>query len=158
MGNPADDLDGLESLPLKLAIVAVVATLSVLPASQALAGLENREFARKAELQLNLIVTTAQVLTVQGPGNVKTISLDFESHGELGFDRLTVGDRPESANSSAVRLTLNNGAVMARTATDPPCVLCSGSKTAFVSMQGAIDLRMTAELDGDTTVITVEAV
>lgn len=156
-GIPADAA-GLESIPLKLIIVAVVATMSVIPAAQALTGLENREFGRRAEVQLDLIVTTAQVLTVQGPGNVRTITLDFRGDGSLQFDRLCIGDPIGGTNSSSVRLVLNNGAVLTRIAQDPPCTICSSSMACFVSDRNCIDLRMASVLDNRTTLVIVEAV
>ncbi len=158
MSYLASDVAGLESLPLKLAIVAVVAALSVMPAAQALAGLEDRDFVRTAEVQLNLVVTTAQILTVQGPGNVRTIGLDFRSEGRLGLSQLCIGDELGGLNSSAVILVLANGAVMVRVANDPPCVLCSPTKSGFLASQDVLDLRMSAEFDNRTTLIIVEAV
>ena len=158
MRDLSGDFAGLESIPLKLAIVAVVATLSVMPATQALSALENRDFQRRAEIQLNVVVTTAQVLTVQGPGNVRTISLDFRSEGRLVFEQLCIGDAIGGANSSVVRLTLSNGAVMINVARDPPCIICSSARTEFVSNQVSIYLRMASELDNRTTIVIVEAV
>ena len=156
-GIPADTA-GLESIPLKLIIVAVVATMSVVPAAQALTGLENRDFGRRAEVQLDLIVTTAQVLTVQGPGNVRTISLDFSGEGSLQFERLCIGDPLGGPNSSSAKLVLNNGAVLTRVAQDPPCTFCSSSMACFVSSLDRIELRMAAVLDNRTTLVIVEAV
>ena len=157
MRRPLGDASALESVPLKLIIVAAVATMSVLPAAQALAGLENREFARRAEVQLDLIVTTAQVLTVQGPGNVRTINLDFMSDGSLQLDRILVGGPAGGVNSSSVRLVLNNGAVMTRIAQDPTCAICSPSMTGLVLYQASMELRMAAVLENRTTLIIVEA-
>lgn len=156
-GIPADTA-GLESIPLKLIVVAIVATMSVVPTAQALTGLENRDFTRRAQVQLDLIVTTAQVLTVQGPGNVRTISLDFSGEGSLRFERLCIGDPMGGANSSSVKLVLNNGAVLTRIAQDPPCTICSSSMASFVSTQDCIELRMAALLDNRTTLVIVGAV
>lgn len=150
-----NDTGGLESLPLKLIIVAVVATMSVLPASQALSGLENREFARRAQIQLDLVVRTAQVLAVQGPGNVRTINLDFTTNGKLSFERITIGDRVGGANSSSCVLVLSNGARMIRVATDPGCIICSHSMLEFESTHAKFDLRMNAALDNRTILIVV---
>lgn len=157
MSMRSDD-SGLESIPLKLMIVAVVATMSVLPAAQALTGLETREFARRADLQLDMIVTTAQVLTVQGPGNVRTLALDFTTDAQLGLHELRVGDRIKSPNSSSVILVLNNGAVMGRVASDPPCALCSRNMATLIVRQPDFDLRMVAVLENRTTVVLVELV
>ncbi len=150
--------DALESIPLKLIIVAVVASMSVLPAAQALAGLEAREFVRRAEIQMDRVVTAAQILTVQGPGNVRTIGIDFRSGADVKLEELRIGDRPGGPNSSCVLLTLSHGGVMTRVAADPPCVICSKDGTTFVASQPAFELRMTAVLDNRTTVIRLEMV
>jgi hypothetical protein len=152
------DDQALVSIPLKLIIVAVVATTAVLPAAQALAGLESREFVRRAEMQLDRVVTAAQVLTVQGPGNVRTLSLDFTSAANLEFEELRVGDRRGGSNSSCAILILSNGALMTRVATDPTCDICSRDMTAFVASQLVFDLRMVAVLHNGTTVIQLEMV
>ncbi len=150
------DIAGVESLPMKLIIVAVVATMSVVPAAQALSGLENREFARRSEIQLELIVTAAQVLTVQGPGNARTLSIDFSTNGKLGFDRFTIGDRVGGPNSSSVILAFNNGAVMIRIADDPGCVICTSDMVGLTCTQCEFNLRMVAVLGNRTTLIVVE--
>lgn len=148
----------LESLPLKLVIVVVVATMSVLPAARALAGLEDREFARRAGLELDRIVTAAELLTVRGPGNVRTISLDFSSDGGLSYQNLTAGDRQGGPNASGVVLRLSNGARITRLAEDPQCVLRSVEGDALVATQPRFDLRMAAVLEGGMTVIVLELV
>jgi len=148
----------LESLPLKLSIVAVVASMSVLPAAKALDGLETREFVKRVEMQLDRVVTAAQILTVQGPGNVRTLSLDFRSAANIAFEQLRVGDRPDGPNSSSASVLLNNGGIMTRIATDPGCVICSENRTAFVAGQPEFGLRMTAVLDNRTIIVLVEMV
>lgn len=152
------DVRALESVPLKLIIVVVVATMSVLPAAQALAGLESREFVRRAEIQLDRVVTAVQVLTVQGPGNVRTLSFDFRSEGGLAFEELRIGDRMGGPNSSCAILRLSNGGVIARVASDPPCAACSTHMEAFVATQPLFDMRMTATLGNEMTVILLEMV
>jgi len=148
----------LEALPLRLMIVALVASMSVLPAAQALSGFEDREFMRRAEMQLDRLVTASQILTVQGPGNVRTLSLDFTSSGRLAFDRLRVGDRPDGPNASGVIVLLNNGARVTRLAMDPACTLCSKDGSVFVSTQPAFDLRLTALMENRTILVRLEMV
>jgi len=148
--------DALESIPLRLIIIAIVASMSILPAAEALDGLETREFLRRAEIQLDRIVTTAQILSVQGFGNVRTIRLDFSSGSDLGLDELRVGDKPGGSNVSSAVLVLNNGGLLAKTATNPPCQISSRGMTALVCRMTTLDLRMTATMENGTSVIVVE--
>ena len=150
--------DALESIPLKLIIVAIVASMSVVPAAQALVGLEGRELVRRAEMQLDKVVTVAQVLTVQGPGNVRTLEMDFRSGTKLSFLELRAGDRLGGPNASSAILVLSNGGIMTRIARAPECSMCSTDLTAFVAYQPLFDLRMTAVLDNRTTVVMLEMV
>lgn len=152
------DCAGLESIPLKLMIVAVVASLSVIPASHALQGLENREFVRRAGLGLEMIVSTAQTLTTEGPGSVRTISLDFRGDGSLRPDRLTIGDRVGDPNASSAVLRLRNCAAIVRSATDPPAMIIGPGGTALVTSSFVLDLRMSAMLGNRTVYVLVEAV
>lgn len=152
------DCTGLESIPLKLMIVAVVASLSVIPASQALQGLENRDFVRRAGVGLDMIISTAQTLTTEGPGSVRTISLDLRGDGSLRPDHLTIGDRIGGPNASSVVLRLGNCATIVRSATDPPVMITGPGWTALVTSSSVLDLRMAAMLGNRTVYVLVEAV
>lgn len=150
------DRGGLESLPLKLMIVALVASLSIIPAAEALNNLRNRDFANRVELQLDLIVSTAQILAIGGPGGARTMNLDFTSDGTIGFDRMVIGgDR--GANMSSVVLRFTNGAVMVRTCTDPAVWMrtCEGQGLLIESPVSRIGLI--AQVEGWTEYILVEA-
>lgn len=103
------DRSGLESLPLKLMIVAVVASLSIIPASEALDSLRVRDFARKAELQLDLVIGTAQVVGIEGPGSVRTLDLDLDGGTRMRFASLSIGDHRGGANMSSVVLRFVGG-------------------------------------------------
>ena len=152
------DCAGLESIPLKLMIVAVVASLSVIPASQALQGLENRDFVRRAGFGLELIISTAQTLTTEGPGSVRTISLDLRGDGSLRPDRLTIGDRVGGPNASSTVLRLANCATIVRSAADPPAMIIGPDRTALVTSSFVLDLRMSAMLGNRTVYVLVEVV
>ena len=152
------DRAGLESIPLKLMIVAVVTSLSVLPASHALQGLENRDFVRRAGLGLDMIISTAQTITTEGPGSARTISLDLRGDGSLRPDRLTIGDRVGGPNASSAVLRLGNGATIIRSATDPPAIIVGPGQTAFVTSTFALDLRMSAMLGNRSVYVLVEVV
>ena len=152
------DCAGLESIPLKLMIVAVVASLSVIPASHALQGLENRDFVRRACLELEMIIATAQTLTTEGPGSVRTISLDLRGDGSLRPDRLTIGDRVGGPNASSAVLRLGNSATIVRSATDPPAMIIGPGWTALVASSFVLDLKMSAMLGNRTVYVLVEVV
>jgi len=152
------DCGGLESIPLKLMIVAVVASLSVIPASRALQGLENRDFVRRACLELELIIATAQMLTTEGPGSVRTITLDFRGDGSLRPDSLTIGDRVGGPNASSAVLRLGNCATIIRSASDPSTMIIGPGRTAFATSSFVLDLRMVAMLGNRTVFVLVEEV
>jgi len=149
------DSEGLESIPLKLIIVAVVATMSVLPAAQALSGLESRDFVRRAGVQMDRLATLSQVLTVQGPGNVRTVDLDFSSESRLAFEQFMFGDEPRGANESRVMLVLNNGGIIVRLASEPPCTICAEDRGPFVSNQATFSIRMTSVFEDNRTIVLV---
>jgi hypothetical protein len=147
---------GLESLPLKLMVVAVVASLSIIPAAEALDGMRTREFARKAGLQLATVVACAETLTVEGPGNVRTISLDFSGDGAVRFSRLIIGDAKDGANVSSVILELRSGAFVIRMADQPPAWMCSSTGGGLQISSPVLDLRMSSLLSDQTEYILVE--
>jgi hypothetical protein len=152
------DSRGLESLPLKLMIIAVVASLSIVPAAEALNNLRNKDFVNRAELQLDTIVSTAQLLAVGGPGGVRTMELDFASEGSIAFERLVIGDGEGRANMSSVVLRFTNGAVMIKTCSDPPVWLRTKDDRGLVIDSPRLGLRMSAQIDGRTEYIRVEVV
>jgi hypothetical protein len=147
---------GLESLPLKLMVVAVVASLSIIPAANALDGMRAREFIGKAELQLATIVVCAETLTVDGPGNVRTIPLDFRGEGRVGFSRLTIGDAEDGANVSSIVLELRSGAFIIKLADQPPVWMRSAAGKSLQISSPVLDLRMSALLSNQTIYVLVE--
>jgi hypothetical protein len=150
------DYAGLESLPLKLMVVAVVASLSIIPAAEALDGMRTREFIRKAELQLATVVACAETLTVEGPGSVRTISLDFSGEGTVGFSCLTIGDVEDGANVSSIILELRSGAFIIKMVDQPPAWMCSAAGRSLQISSPVLDLRMSAILSDQTEYILVE--
>lgn len=151
------DYAGLESLPLKLMVVAVVASLSIIPAAEALNGMRTREFIRKAELQLAAIVACVETLTVNGPGNIRTLSIDLRSEGSTGFSRMTIGDAKDGANVSSIILELRGGAFIIKTVDRPPAWIRSSSGESLQVSSPLIDLRMSSLLDGEEEYVLVEA-
>ena len=153
-----DDRDGLESLPLKLMIVALVATMSVVPASQALDGFRNRDFIARAQLELESIISAAQTVMIEGPGSVRTIHLDFRGDGTMAFDSLSIGDERGGSNMSSIVMRMIGGGILARTATEPPVWITSSSIGSLTIDSPTCDLRLSAKLDGRTALVLAELV
>jgi hypothetical protein len=151
-----DDREGLESLPLKLMIVAIVATMSVVPASQALEGFRNRDFVARAQIELESIISAAQTLMLEGPGSVRTLHLDFRGDGSMAFDRILIGDTRGGPNMSSVVLRMIGGGILARTAIEPAVWIASGSMASLVVESPTCDLRMHAKQDGMTPYVLAE--
>ncbi len=151
------DTRGLESLPLKLIIVAVVATMSIVPAADALNSLRDKDFIRRAEAQLDELVWTAEVVSMEGPGSSRKVSLDFGSDGRLAFDRLTLGDHRDGPNSTAVVLTLSTGASLVRIADMPlaPMGGPDGEAVVLCSTSATLVLQCVADEDGHRILLEV---
>lgn len=152
------DVNALESLPLKLMIVAIVASMSVIPAGQALEGFRNRDFVMRAQLQLETIVSAAQTLMIEGLGGARSTHFDFGTEGSIRFGSLSIGDSRGGVNMSTVMLRLSGGANIIRTASEPP-VWMMGKTGATLSVHTPMfDLRFTAQMDNRTTYVLVELV
>lgn len=147
------DCRGLESLPLKLIIVATVAALSILPAADALGTLRNRDFLQRADSQLDRIASAAETLAITGPGNVRTLSVDLTSEGSVRFSRLIIGGNASGPNASVLILELSTGARMVRALEDPPVCMTSPSGAAVEISNPVFEMRMTAAMDDFGTII-----
>jgi len=152
------DHGGLESLPLKLMIVAVIASLSIIPAGNALDKMRTRDYVNKVELQLEWVASTAELLAIGGPGGVRTIELDFTGQSGVKFESLTIGDEDGGPNMSSVVLRFLDRGVMVETCSDPPVWLRAKDGKGLVIDTPRIDLRLSAQLDGRTEYVLVEAV
>ena len=157
MGISSDD-DALESLPLRLLIVATVAAMSVVPAAEALDTLQDRDFVSRAGLTMDQVIHTAQMLSMQGPGASRMVEVDLSSDGSLKAVRLVVGDIPEGAYANALVLELSSGGRIIRTAQDPPVWMVSPSGDGLEVTSERFSLRMEARLSGDRCIVSVEVV
>jgi hypothetical protein len=151
------DRSGLESLPLKLMIVAVVASLSIIPASEALDSLRVRDFARRAELQLDLVIATAQVVGIEGPGSVRTLDLDLDGGTRMRFASLSIGDHRGGANMSSVVLRFVGGGLTVRSASNPPVWMTGLGGESLVIETPRFKLTLSCMLDNRTCSILLEA-
>ena len=64
------DTRALEALPLRLLVIAIAAGLSVVPAAEALESLRDRSFLQRCETQLDTIIGTCQMISMEGYGAV----------------------------------------------------------------------------------------
>lgn len=143
------DAAALESFPLRLMIVAVVAAMSVAPAAGALEALQDRDFVSRARLAMDRVVHVAQMLSMQGPGAARTVDLDLSSEGGLRALRLRVGDAPGGAYASALVLELSSGGRLISLASEPPVRMCSASLEALVVDSERFSLRLEAQASGE---------
>ncbi|OGS56205.1 MAG: hypothetical protein A3K60_08815 [Euryarchaeota archaeon RBG_19FT_COMBO_56_21] len=150
------DRRAVEAIPLRLMIVAVVAAMSVLPAAQALETLKTREFLARASQQLDDIVGTADVLSVEGPGSVRTLSLDFTSSGRVGFASIDVGDLLEGVNSTTIVLRLTNGGTLIRTISNEGIGISTRDGGSLHLSSARFELRMAAQYEGGVLWILAE--
>lgn len=150
--------DALESLPLKMMIVAIVASMSVIPAGQALDGFRNRDYMTRIQLQLDGVISAAQTLMIEGPGGVRTLHFDFKKDGQMGFEGLSIGDERGGPNMSSVILRLAGGGMVVKTATEPQVWMMGNSGSALTIFNPAFDLRLSAQLGNRTAYVLMELV
>lgn len=151
------DCQGVETIPLRLMIVAVVVGLSVLPASEALDTFRNRDLVRRAALELDEMMAVAQVMAIQGPGNVRTLTFDLRGDGSLRFDRITIGDSDDGPNMSSAILRFTNGGVLSRSAHEPAVWLRSASGDALTVDSPVFELRLESVLEDRVLSVVAEA-
>lgn len=154
----SSDRRALESLPLRLLIVAVVASMSVVPAAEALETLKDRDFLTRAGQAMDRVIFTAQVLATQGPGARRTIDLDLSSDGSLHAVSLVIGDSPGGAASRAAVLELSSGARLVRLAEDPPAAMTSPFGQGLEVHSSRFSLAMQTVLMDGACVVCVEVV
>lgn len=145
-------------MPLRLMIVAVVVSMSIIPASEALETLRDGDFVRRAEAQLDGLIATAEVLAIEGPGGVRTVNLDFSSGGSLRFISMVIGDSEMGPNASAVVLRLSNGGTMVRCAEDPPVAMSDNQSSGLLIESSACCLRLSCHITGSHPLVMVESI
>jgi len=150
------DCAGLESLPMRLMVVAVVVSLSVVPAARALDSFERREFLVRAAAEVERILAVAQVLTVEGPGSARTLVCDLSGGGPVEFESITLGDRIGGPNMSCAVLRLSTGAAIVRTAHEPAIILTGPGMRPLTVTDPRFELRLSGNLEGMDVVILAE--
>ncbi len=152
------DKRAVEEIPLRLMIVAVVAAMSVLPAAQALETLRTRDFVVRASQQLDEIIRTADVLSVEGPGSVRTLHLDFASSGRVGLESFEMGGALEGPNSTSVILKLSNGGVLVRSTSSEDATICAKDSAGLRTSAVRFDLRLSAQYEKGRFCILAEVI
>ncbi len=143
---------------MKMMIVAIVASLSIVPAAESLSNLRTRDFLNRVELQLESMISTVQQLTIGGPGGIRTIELDFTGKGKVAFESISIGDRLRGPNMSSIIVRFTNGAVLTKTSSEPPVWMRQESGQGLIVESECFDLKMSALIDGRVEYILVEAV
>jgi hypothetical protein len=152
--RPAWGREAVETIPLRLMVVAVVAGLSVIPAADALQALKDRSFLDRCSIQMETIVATAQVVSLEGIGARRTVELDLRSEGDLRADVLRIGGCWMDPYMSSVVLELSSGRDIIRQAKEPFVWLASDSQGQFSTRSVLLRLCMTAsEQDGQRLVV-----
>lgn len=151
-----NDGSGLESLPLKLMIVAIVTSLSIIPASEALEGLRTRDFASRAGLQLDLIIGSAQVVGIEGPGSRRTVDIDLEGGSRMRFAEISIGDHKGGPNMSSVVLRFVGGGLATRSASDPQVWMTGIDGETLVVDSPRFTLTLSCALDNRTSIVLLE--
>ena len=138
------DCHALEALPLRLLIIAVVACLSVVPASDALESLKDKAFLQRCETQLEMAIRTSQMISMEGYGAARTLQLDFRSEGDLRMRSVTMGGGwGEPCMSSAI-LELSSGGKLIRTALEPAVWMATEDGTGLTMRAEMFVLRLTS--------------
>lgn len=150
------DERALESFPLRLMIVALVAAMSVVPAAEALESLQDKDFLSRAGLMMDKVVFAAQMLAMQGPGASRTVELDLSSEGGLSAARVVIGDAPGGPYGNAVVIELSSGARLIRTALDPPASMTSAHGQSLEVESCRFSLVLDAVLSDGECFVRVE--
>ena len=138
------DCHALEALPLRLLIIAVVACLSIVPASDALESLRSKAFLQRCETQLEMAVRTSQLISMEGYGAARTVQLDFRSEGDLRMRSVTMGGGWGEPSMSSVILELSSGSRLIRTAVEPAIWMATENGTGLTLQAEMFDLRLTS--------------
>lgn len=150
------DRRAVESLPLRLLVVAVVAGLSVIPAAGALAALRARSFLDRCSLQLRTIVSTAEVVGMEGVGARRSVEVDLASDGALRAVELEIGGGPEEPTRSSVILELSSGRRLICQADEPFTWLASPAHERLVTTSTTFTLVMSGSESGGERLVVCE--
>jgi hypothetical protein len=154
----SQDQRAVEALPLRILIIAIIAAVSIVPAADALESLRQSEFLKRAEHQLDVIISTAETLVMEGPGSARTLALDFSSYGRARFSLLVLGDALGGPGMARVMLTLSTGSKMLSIADNPPVWIRGVGGSGLIIQTPVFDLRLECTLDGGMDYVLAQVV
>lgn len=126
------DVRALESLPLRLMIIAIVAGLSIGPAASALHALEDRNFLHRCDIELHRLICASQAVAMEGVGSARTIEVDLSSDGRLRVASVSMGDEWGGPWMSSAVLELSSGRQVIRSASEPSVWIASADLDRMV--------------------------
>ena len=152
------DDNGLESLPLRLMIVAVVAGMSIAPAAEALKTLTSQSFLQRCEAELEGLIRSSQSVLMEGAGSSRMLGLNLASDGHVRVEMVAIGGERGSPYMACVMLHLSNGNSIIRSAIAPPVWLASSDLGRLEVASDRFDLSLTWSLHESGPVIVCEVV
>ena len=151
-----EDEEGLVSLPLKLLVISVVATMSIIPAADALESMHYKEFVSRCSAQLQGIIRTCQLLSVEGPGAARGVTLDLRSQGTPGMACLSIGGGYGRPGMCSAVLELSNGNRIIATAEQPSVWICSEELEVLLVYSCLLELRFECTIVPGGVCVTVK--
>ena len=104
------DCRGIEGVPIKLLIVAIVLAITVPLIFSALRGFDRARVEQDLEAELEEFVSMVQVIYTSGPGNSVTIEFDIPGGAFTRVETVSFGDVPGGSMSSVIRYRLQGRA------------------------------------------------
>ncbi|UCD92270.1 MAG: hypothetical protein JSV43_08660 [Methanobacteriota archaeon] len=101
------DSKGLEGLPFRLLIVAVIMGISIPAVLASWSNAERQHLENSLNSELNYLTVRIVQVYQAGPGNVVTVDVNLESGTFTEIEYVLVGDNLESAWRTAIRWKLS---------------------------------------------------
>lgn len=140
------DDEALESLPLRLMIVAIVAGMSIGPAASALQALEDRNFLHRCEIELERLISASQAVAMEGTGSRRTVEVDLSSDGRLRVTRVMIGDAWGGPWMTSIALELSSGRRMIGSVDEPVVWLASHELDRLVVGSDRFDAMLSHDI------------
>ncbi|MFH0815608.1 MAG: hypothetical protein V1934_02155 [Methanobacteriota archaeon] len=127
---------GLEGLPLKIAIVAVVVAISSPIIYGSLRTYEMAKLEGQMDTEASAIAELAKLLYVGGPGNVQQLIVNLRGGVTASADYMLVGDTPDGAYESCIRYRVKGLAERTLLVESPNVPLYGAGGTSFKMLEG----------------------
>ncbi|OGR08743.1 MAG: hypothetical protein A2341_17935 [Deltaproteobacteria bacterium RIFOXYB12_FULL_58_9] len=140
--------DGLEGLPLQMAIVAVVMAISSPIIYGGLRAYESSALENKVASEAGAMAELAKLLYIGGPGNAQALEVDLRGGLTSNVDYLLVGDVPGGAYESCIRYRIKGQAEKALLIEEPNTPLCGPGGEPLRLLEGTHRLMLECVSDG----------